>query len=119
MQTINKNLVIVIPPIAEIVFCFMWFSKIKKLTTSVTSTQTRIEQEDLSVKDWGSDLYAWQQSKYALTTNISCNRTIYKQDNSTIWVELDRCAKTFYRCNLKCRDIYKADFKPTRATMNI
>ena len=119
MDTKNKNLIIAILLIATVVFGFMWYSESNKLTTSVPSTQTTIAQEDLSVEDWESDPYSWQKLKCTPTTKISCDRTSCEQDNPSVWVELDRRAKTFSRSDVKGCDSYKADFETAGAFTNI
>lgn len=120
METKNKNLIISILVITTIVFGFLWYNQNKESKSfSAPATQTKVSQEELSVEDWESDLYSWQKLKCTPTTKVFCDRTSCEKDSPSVWVELDRRAKTFSRCDVKGCDTYKGNFETAGVFTNI
>ena len=124
MEKLNKNLIIGVLLVAAAIFGFMWYSQSQELTALKSSSVPAVEslkiaQEELTIEDWNSGPYSWQKLKCTPTSKIFCDRTSCEQDNPSVWLELDRRAKTFSRCDTKGCDTHKGEFESAGAFTNI
>lgn len=104
--------------VAIIAFCVGWLyaPAYSSQTQSVSATT---ELKPISPEDWESDPYSWQRLKCVPDTKTACDRTSCSADTANVWVELDRRASTYARCDSKGCDTYSADFNSAGAFTNI
>lgn len=124
MEKFNKNLIIGVLAVIAIISGVFWYNqnqeltKLKTANTISPSTQS-VQQEELTAEDWSSDPYSWQKLKCSPTSKVFCDRTSCTSDTPSVWVILDRRAKTFSRCDTKGCDTYDGQFESAGAFTNI